>query len=103
MYKCRVEKRVRQNVTDINDYTALQYELELEAAPQPGEVLKDGLWYSGPLTKVIWAVDKDRFHCRVEDDFPYTQGYETYSHEWIVNIYQQDGWSLGEEKIVRVD
>ena len=103
MYKCRVEKRVRQNVIDINDYTALHYELELETAPQPGEVLKDGQWYSGPLHKVIWAIDEDRFHCRVDDDFPYSQGYETFSHEWIVSTYQQDGWSLGAEKIVRVD
>ena len=103
MYKCRVEKRVCQNGTDINDYTALHYELELEAAPQAGEVLKEGQWYSGPLTNVIWAIDEDCFHCRVGDEFPFSQGHEIYSHEWIVSIYQQDGWSLGAEKIVRVD
>ena len=103
MYKCRVEKRVCHNVNDINDYTALQYELELVTAPQPGEVLKDDQWFSGPLIKVIWAVDEDCFHCRVEDEFPFSQGYETYSHEWIVSSYQQDGWSLGADKIVRFD
>ncbi len=103
MYKCRVEKRVCQNVTDINDYTALHYELEWEAVPQLGEVLKDGQWYSGPLTNVIWAIDEDRFHCRVGNEFPFNQGHETYSHEWLVSAYQQEGWSLGAEKIVRVD
>lgn len=103
MYKCRVEKRVRHNASNKNAYTALHYELELETAPQPGEILKDGEWYSGPLTTVIWAIDEDRFHCRVEDEFPYTQGHETYSHEWIVQTYQLDGWSRNADKIVRID
>ena len=103
MYKCQIEKRVRQNITNKNDYTALLYELELETAPQPGQILKDGQWYSGPLTTVIWAIDDECFHCRVEDDFPFTQGHETYSHDWIVQTYQQDGWWLSAEKIVQTD
>lgn len=102
MYKCRVEKRVRHNVSNKNDYTALHYELELEATPQPGEILQDGAWYSGPLTSVIWAIDEVCFHCRVEDEFPFSQGYESYSHDWIVNTYQQDGWSLSPDKVVRI-
>ena len=102
MYKCRVEKRIRHNPTNKNDYTALHYEMELEAAPQTGQVLKDGQWYSGPLTTVIWAIDEACFHCRVEDEIPFSQGYETYSHDWIVTAYQRDGWSLGAAKVVRI-
>lgn len=103
MYKCQIEKRVYQNITNKNDYTALYYELELETAPQPGQVLKDGQWYSGTLTTVIWAIDDECFDCRVEDEFPFTQGHETCSHDWIVQTYQQDGWSISAEKIVQTD
>lgn len=103
MYKCRVEKRILHSAINKNQYTSLQYELKIEVAPERGQVLKDGQWYSGPLTTVIWAIDEDCFHCRVEDEFPFLQGHENYSHEWIVETYQRDGWSLGADRVVRID
>lgn len=103
MYKCRVEKRILHSAINKNQYTSLQYELKLEVAPERGQVLKDGQWYSGPLTTVIWAIDEDCFHCRVVDEFPFLQGHENYSHEWIVETYQRDGWSLCADRVVRID
>ena len=75
MYKCRVEKRILRKISNKNDYTSLQYELEVDVVPERGHHLKDGQWYSGPLTSVIWASDDECFHCRVEDEFPFMQGY----------------------------
>ena len=103
MYKCRIEKRIRRNLTNKNDYSCLFYELEVAAAPQRGHVLQDGQWYSGPLTNVIWAFDDECFHCRVEDEFPFSQGRENYSHDWIVETYQKEGWLLSSGKVVRID
>jgi hypothetical protein len=103
MYKCRVEKRVLRNATNHSDYTALHYDLEVVIAPECGHVLQDHQWYSGPLTKVIWAVDDECFHCRVEDDYPFSQGREHYSHDWIVENYQKEGWLLCAGRVVRID
>ncbi len=103
MYKCHIEKRILRNVTNKNDYTSLQYKLEVAAAPKRGHVLQDGQWYSGPLTKVIWALDEECFHCRVEDEFPFSQGREHYSHDWIVETYQKEGWLLCTGRVVRID
>jgi len=103
MYKCRVEKRILHDVINKNDYTALQYELVVEVAPERGYVLQDGQWYSGPLTSVIWALDDECFHCRVEDEFPFVQGREHYSHDWLVATYQNDGWLLSADKVIRIN
>ena len=103
MYKCRVEKRILHDIKNKNDYTSLQYELEMELAPERGHVLQDGQWYSGPLTNVIWSVDDECFHCRVEDEFPFAQGHESYSHDWLVETYQNDGWLLTADRVVRIN
>jgi len=102
MYKCLIEKRILHKISNKNDYTLLQYELEVDVVPESSHLLKDGQWYSGPLTSVIWAIDDECVHCRVEDEFPFMQGYEDYSHDSIVNTYQQQGWSPNRDKIVQV-
>lgn len=103
MYQCRVEKRILKSMTNRSEYTVLNYELKLAAAPERGQILKDGRWYSGPLTSVIWAIDEQCFRCRVEDEFPFVQGYEHYSHDWIVETLQLEGWSLCTRNMIRID
>lgn len=103
MYKCRVEKRILQSILDHNHYTSLQYELVVDVAPERGGVLQDGQWYSGPLTKVIWATDDECFYCRVKDEFPFMQGCDDYSHDWIVETYQREGWLLSADRIDRTE
>lgn len=103
MFKCRVEKRIHKSVANKNDYTLLKYELEIETVPELGQVLKDGQWYSGPLKNVIWAIDDHCFHCRVGDEFPFVQGHENFSHEWIVETFQREGWSLCANRVIRID
>lgn len=103
MYKCCIEKRILRKATNKSAYTALLYELEVKTAPERGHVLQDGQWYSGPLTNVIWALDDECFHCRVEDEIPFAQGHEDYSHDWLVETYQKDGWLLWTNRVVRVD
>ncbi|WP_455206929.1 hypothetical protein [Kaarinaea lacus] len=103
MYKCRVEKRIRHHATNPSDYTSLRYELDVEIAPERGHVLKDGKWYSGPITNVIWSIHDGCFHCRVKDELPFIQDNEDYSHDWLVETYQQEGWLPFIGRVVRTD
>ena len=101
MYKCYVEKRILSDRGDSNDYTALCYELEINYAPVLGQELRQNRWFSGPAIHTIWNVDDECFHVRVEDERPHLRGAGEFSHDWLVNNYQQQDWVVCPRNIQR--
>lgn len=96
MYKCHVEKRVWWDGDQSSDFTPFYYDLDVAQKPELGHQLRDGRWFSGPLTFVVWNVDDECFHCRVVDEKPSADMTYEYSHEFLVENALQEGWKRGE-------
>ncbi len=94
MSRCRVEKRIWQHPTRNSDYTCLYYELEVSDAPERGRELRDGRWFSGPLSSIVWSAVDEQFKCRVPDEVPLASPEEEYSHDFLVENALQEGWQI---------
>lgn len=94
VYKCIVEKHILADDVSQHSFTAICHEVEVMRAPVIGEELQDQRWFSGPLTKVIWDVDKQCFYARVADERPYIEGDTDFHHDWMIQNYLQQGWTV---------
>ena len=96
MSRCRVEKRVWRDPYEGSDCTCLYYELEVEEAPVRGNGLNEGRWFFGPVSFVIWDIDRERFNCRVEDEVPCADGDFVYTYEFLVENAIAEGWKVSD-------
>lgn len=92
MYRCEVELRVWRSAGASSGHTLLRHVLEVAESPKVGLELHEGRWFSGTLTRVVWNVDKECFHCRVADELPLQDRDYDYSHDWLVANFLQQGW-----------
>lgn len=71
----------------------LYREIELPFPPYIGMEIFSGRWTSGPIERVRWDVNEERFLAEVKTAVPYKTLEYDFTAQWFLDHDTRDGWS----------
>ena len=94
MYKCHITKTVLESDDNSRIHEVLTRNLELPFPPYPGLAVRDGKFYSGELTAVVWDVKDKIFFASTKNEFPW-ENEDRHIHtpeEITTHLVKHIGW-----------